>query len=172
VTGYRDALAAGADVLVVMAGDGQMDPIDLPALLDPIADNRADYVKGNRFRHVQARRMPPLRRYAGKALALATRLATGLDVDDTQCGYTAITGETASLLPLDRLWPRYGYPNDLLGMLAASRRSVAEVPVRPVYADEESGVRPWHFGVVLWVIARRRLPRSTRYGTTTVPLAR
>ena len=154
-TGYERALAGQADILVVMAGDGQMDPADLPALLEPLAAAKADYVKGNRFRHPARRRMPRLRRWAGKALATATRGATGLAIDDSQCGYTAMSAHAARSLPLRDLWPRYGYPNDLLGMLAAQGLRVAEVPVRPVYAGEASGVRPWHAFVVLYVIARR-----------------
>jgi hypothetical protein len=138
-----------------MAGDGQMDPADLPTLLEPLASGKADYVKGNRFRHPERRRMPRLRRWAGKALAAATRSATGLTIDDSQCGYTAMSARAARSVPLDELWPRYGYPNDLLGMLAAEGLRVAEVPVRPVYAGEASGVRPWHAFVVLYVIARR-----------------
>lgn len=153
-TGYRAALADGHDVLVVMAGDDQMHPEDLAPLVRAVLAG-ADYAKGNRFRHADSRRMPHARRLAGEVLSAATRLATGLAVGDTQCGYTALSARAARALPLDELWPRYGYPNDLLGLLAARGLAVAEVPVRPVYADEQSGVRPWHAVTVLGVIARR-----------------
>jgi hypothetical protein len=138
-----------------MAGDDQMHPDDLSALLEPVVNGRADYVKGNRFRHARKGDMPLARRSAGRALAWLTRIATGLDVDDTQCGYTALGASAARQLPLSELWPRYGYPNDLLGLLAQHRLRVVEVPVRPVYADERSGVRPWHALSVARVILRR-----------------
>ena len=157
VSGYRAALAADCDVLVVMAGDAQMAPEDLVAVVEPVVLGRASYVKGNRFQHARKADMPLARRFAGRVLALATRLATGLSVDDCQCGYTAISRAAALGLPLEDLWPRFGYPNDLLGMLAARGLSVVEVPVRPVYADERSGVRAWHALSILLLIARRYL---------------
>jgi glycosyltransferase involved in cell wall biosynthesis len=155
VTGYRAALADHADAVAVMAGDAQMDPADLEAVLSPVVLQRSDYVKGNRFRSSERRNMPRLRRWAGKVLSLATRLASGLDVDDCQCGYTAISRHALLTLPLDQLWPRFGYPNDLLLLLAQHRLRVSEVTVRPVYADERSGVRPWHALLILGLIARR-----------------
>lgn len=154
VTGYQAALADGHDVLAVMAADDQMHPDDLEPLVRAVLRG-ADYAKGNRFVHAESRRMPLARRLAGEVLSAATRLATGLRVSDTQCGYTALSARAARTLPLDQLWPRYGYPNDLLGMLAARGLLVAELPVRPVYADESSGVRPWHALSVLGVISRR-----------------
>jgi len=155
VTGYRSALAGGADVIAVMAGDNQMHPDDLAQVVTPVARERADYVKGNRFVHEERTRMPRLRRLGGSALGFLTRLCTGLEVSDTQCGYTAIGADVAGRLPLEELWPRYGYPNDLLGMLAARGFTVVEVAVRPVYAGEQSGIRPWHLFTVAGVIARR-----------------
>ncbi len=155
VSGYRAALDAGCDVFAVMAGDAQMAPDDLAGVVAPVALGEACYVKGNRFRHSRYSDMPLARRIAGRLLALATRFATGLTVDDCQCGYTAISRAAVLRLPLDDLWPRFGYPNDLLGMLAARELSVLEVPVRPVYADEQSGVRAWHALSILWLIARR-----------------
>jgi len=161
VTGYRAALAEHAEAVVVMAGDAQMDPADLPALLAPLIAGEADYVKGNRFRSRHRRHMPWARRVAGKALSWVTRLASGLDVDDCQCGYTAISRHALCTLPLAELWHGFGYPNDLLLLAAQHGLRVREVTVRPVYGDERSGVRPWHALLIVALIARRclRAPR-------------
>ena len=162
-TGYRAALERQADILVVMAGDDQMDPADLPRLIAPIIAGAADYVKGNRFVHPEATRMPWLRRVGGSFLSWVTRAASGLQVDDTQCGFTALSAVAARRLPLDQLWPRFGYPNDLLLLLAARGLRVQEVPVRPVYADETSGIRPWHLVQIVGVIHRRwRVERAAQ----------
>ncbi len=163
-TGYVQARELGADVVAVMAGDAQMDPADLESLVAPIVSGEADYVKGNRFVHARAKQMPLLRRWGSRALSALTRELIGLEVDDTQCGYTAIWSHAIGSLPLQELWPRFGYPNDLLGMLAAARLRVAEVPVRPVYADEDSGLRPWHLISIGGVIVRRAL--KNRRATT------
>ena len=174
VTGYRQAAAEQADVIAVMAGDAQMDPADLRAVLAPVVAGDAHYVKGNRFLSSARRNMPLGRRLAGKALAALTRLASGLDVDDCQCGYTAISRQAVRALPLAELWPRFGYPNDLLLLLAQHGLRVQEVEVRPVYRDEQSGVRPWHALLIVGLIARRALYGRAPYLTrgTSAPGAR
>lgn len=142
-TGYRHALALGLDVAVVMGGDGQMDPSDLPALLDPIADGRADYVKGNRFLHREIWRAMPVTRLAGNiAMSTITKLTSGYrHVFDSQCGYTAIHRRALEQLPIEELWPRYGYPNDLLARLHSVSARVVEVPVKPIYGEHwKSGI--------------------------------
>ncbi len=141
--GYEQALRRGAEVIAVMAGDGQMDPHDLPGLLDPIIDDRADYVKGNRLGSRDLLGTMPLVRIIGNfALSYLTRRATGLDhVHDSQCGYTAIRRDLVARLPLLEVYPRYGFPNDLLGHLALLGARVIDHPVRPVYGPERSGIR-------------------------------
>lgn len=142
-TGYRRTLELGLDVAVVMAGDGQMDPDDLPALLDPIADDTADYVKGNRFKHPEIwSAMPPSRIFGNVLLSAATRVTSGYrHVFDSQCGYTAIHRRALLRIPLDALWTRYGYPNDLLSRLAIAQSRVVDVPVRPIYGEHwKSGI--------------------------------
>lgn len=155
VTGYAAALASGADLLAVMAADDQMDPADLPPLLDAVWVGRADYAKGNRFLHPDVSRMPRFRRLGSQLLSALTRSATALQVDDCQCGFTVLSASAARRLPLSELWPRYGYPNDILGMLANAGCGVTEVPVRAVYADEDSGLRAHHVLTIAAVIVRR-----------------
>ena len=106
VSGYRRALELGADVVAVMAGDGQMDPADLEAVVAPIVDGAADYSKGNRFDHPEWDRMPPQRFVAGRVLSTLTGLAVGLPgLRDSQSGYTAIGRRALDAIDLDRLWP-------------------------------------------------------------------
>ena len=157
-TGYRRALEKDCDVAVVMAGDGQMDPDDLPALLAPIADGEADYVKGNRFKHPDIWSAMPKSRIVGNVLlSAATRVTSGYShVFDSQCGYTAIHRRALAAIDLDVLWSRYGYPNDLLSRLYVAGVRVVDVPVRPIYGDHwRSGI---NFGTALhpipWVLLR------------------
>jgi glycosyltransferase involved in cell wall biosynthesis len=168
-SGYRRARALGADAVAVMAGDGQMDPRDLPRVLAPVALGRADYVKGDRLRHPEVWRTMPLARLAGTAvLAALTRRAAGLDtLSDSQCGYTAISARAIEAIDLDALWPRYGYPNDLIVAIAAAGLTIQEVPVRPVYRGEASGLRPRHVLTILMVLAR-----SARRARAAVPHGR
>jgi len=145
-TGYEVALECGADVAAVMAGDGQMDPVDLERVVAPVVRGEADYAKGDRL---SARTRPPrmpLVRYLGiEALTGLTRIAAGYrDLRDSQSGYTAISAACLRALPLARLHPGYGYPNHLLILLGASGCRVVDVPVRCVYGEgEASKLRPW-----------------------------
>ena len=164
VTGYRYALAQPGgprDAFAVMAGDAQMDPEDLPRLIAPIAEGRADYVKGNRFVWPDAARsMPRARRLAGIAFSWATSSAIGVRVSDSQCGYTAIARAACDDVDLAGLWPSYGSPNDLLSALALAGTRIREVAVRPVYADEVSRLRPRHVAVVAGIVARAWVRRQ------------
>lgn len=166
-TGYERAFEAGADIAVVMAGDGQMDPADLPALLTPVVTGEADYAKGNRLAHPDVvRRMPLARLLGNRALSFLTRCATGLAIDDSQCGYTALHRRIGERLRWPALWHGYGYPNDLLGRLRLLDARVRDVVVRPIYADEQSGVRLRHaLFIVPYVLLRvlyQRLLAATR----------
>ena len=155
-TGYAHALGRGADAVAVMAGDAQMHPDDLRALALPVVRGEADYVKGDRLSHPTVVRAMPLTRFAGNhVLSALTRLATGFSVRDSQCGYTVIGRRALAALPLDALWEGYGYPNDLLGWLRLSNARVHDVVVRPLYGDEQSGIRLRHALLIIPLLLLR-----------------
>jgi glycosyltransferase involved in cell wall biosynthesis len=145
-TGYKAALKDGMEVVAVMAGDGQMDPKELPMILEPVADGKADYSKGNRLTSGVAWEKTPRVRYLGNAfLSLLTKIASGYwHVADTQSGYTAISAEALRSINLDDVYPSYGYPNDMLVRLNVRNFRVADVHITPRYGiGERSSMKVW-----------------------------
>jgi len=176
VSAFRTATALGADVVAVMDGDGQMHPDDLEMLVAPIVAGEVEFSKGLRFDGVRPRGGMPWTRIAGNLLLSAcTKVAAGWRGPlDSQCGYVALSAAAIARLPLDRLYGRYGFPNDLLLSAVAGGLRIRSIPVRSVYGREVSGIRP-HIAVpvVFWLLLRgwiRRVlvnrPRHVPAGTT------
>ena len=144
VTGYKRALEDGVDVVAVMAADNQMDPADLDTLAGAVARGEVDYAKANRLFTGQAWQLIPRTRYLGNAvLSMLTKIASGYwHVADSQSGYTAVGRDTLALLDLDRIYRRYGFPNDMLVHLNVVNARVRDFPSRPIYGvGERSGIR-------------------------------
>ena len=141
-------------VVVIMAGDGQMDPRDLPNLIEPVVENRADHVKGNRWLHPEGPKgMPWIRRVGTWWLSRLTSLASGVRIRDSQCGYTATSGNMIANWNWTKTWQGYGYPNWWL--MEAGRRGfrIEEKPVKSIYANEKSGIRlATFFSSVSWML--------------------
>jgi len=144
VTGYKSALDLKMDITVVMAGDAQMDPKDFLNIIEPIATGNADYTKGNRLFYGDAWNMIPHYRYLGNSfLSLMTKIASGYwHIADSQSGYTAISLIALRRLRLNKIYKRYGMPNDLLIKLNQHDFRVKDVHIRPVYnVGEKSGIK-------------------------------
>jgi glycosyltransferase involved in cell wall biosynthesis len=144
ITGYKKAVELEIDVSAVMAGDGQMDPKDLPNVIDAVAKGDVDYTKGNRLFQGDAWKMIPHYRYFGNSfLSLFTKIASGYwHIADSQTGYTAISLRALKKLNLGSIYKRYGMPNDILIKLNQYDFKVRDVHVRPVYnIGEKSGIQ-------------------------------
>jgi glycosyltransferase involved in cell wall biosynthesis len=144
VTGYKRALEERIDITCVMAADNQMDPDDLEAIVLPVARGEVDYTKANRLVSGQAWELIPRHRYLGNAvLSLLTKIASGYwHVADSQSGFTALSLPMLEQLDLDRIYARYGFPNDMLVHLNVWNARVRDIPSRPVYGvGEQSGIR-------------------------------
>ena len=142
ITGYRFALEEGADVIVKLDGDGQMEPSLIPILIEPILKDQADYAKGNRFSNVQAiLRMPKVRIFGNLILSFFSKVSTGYwQVFDPNNGFTAIHASALKQLPLEKISNRYFFESDMLFRLNLARAVVADVPMDAVYGEEKSNL--------------------------------
>jgi glycosyltransferase involved in cell wall biosynthesis len=158
LTGYRRALEEGLDVVAVMNGDNQMDPDDLPALVEAVARGEVDYAKANRLFTGQAWQLIPKTRYLGNAaLSMLTKVASGYwHVADSQSGYTVVSREMLARLDLDRIYASYGFPNDMLVHLNVWNARVRDFPSRPIYGvGERSKMRYRHVVPrIAWLLMR------------------
>ncbi|HZU96736.1 MAG TPA: glycosyltransferase family 2 protein [Planctomycetota bacterium] len=142
MTGYAKALELGAEIVVKMDADDQMDPGRMMALLGPIVRGDADYAKGNRFLHRrELSDMPFVRRLGNMGLSFLTKLASGYwNVFDPTNGYTAIHRTALALLDRERIDRRYFFETNMLIELGFLRAVVSDVPMPARYGDETSSL--------------------------------
>ncbi|WP_210235655.1 MULTISPECIES: glycosyltransferase [unclassified Mesorhizobium] len=144
MVGMTHAAADGADVVIKIDGDGQMDPALIPSFAGVILSGEADYAKGNRFFEPEGLAAMPLGRLIGNAgLSFLSKISTGYwhSFDPTN-GYVAIHASLIRLLPLDKISKRYFFESDLLFRLNILTARVVDVPMHARYADEVSSMRP------------------------------
>ena len=143
MTGYRAAIHQGADVIVKVDGDGQMNPALIPFFVHPIIHGHADYTKGNRFYDLEnVKAMPGIRLFGNAVLSFITKLSSGYwDVFDPTNGYTAIHANMASHLPYKKINQRYFFESDMLFRLNTLDAVVLDIPMEAVYGDEVSGLK-------------------------------
>ena len=143
IHGYRIALERGADIVVKIDSDGQMDPALLMQIAHPIVAGHADYAKGNRFFNIEdVRAMPKVRMFGNAALSFLTKLSSGYwNIFDPTNGYTAIHRVALEMLPLDKIDRRFFFESDMLFRLNIAGAVVIDVPVGANYGNERSNLR-------------------------------
>jgi dolichol-phosphate mannosyltransferase len=142
VTGYHKAIELGAQVVVKIDGDGQMDLAHLPKLLQPLIEGKADYTKGNRFRDFKSlQNMPFSRRVGNMGLAFLAKAATGYwHTFDPTNGFSAIRAEALAELPLDKVDRTYYFETSMLANLYLIGAVVKDVPMPARYQGEVSSL--------------------------------
>ena len=163
VTGFKKALELGAQVIVKIDGDHQMDPVYIPELVAPLLEGKADYVKGNRFRDFEALgRMPLIRRAGNLGLSFLTKAATGYwNCFDPTNGFFAVRAEILRELHLERIDRRYFFETSMLANLYLLGAFILDVPMPARYRGERSSLSIWRvlgeFPAKLLVTMLRRL---------------
>lgn len=143
MTGYRQAISDGAQIVVKIDGDGQADPTLIPDFVAPLIAGQADYTKGNRFYDLESLQgMPGVRIFGNAILSFFSKLSTGYwDIFDPTNGYTAIRAEIIAKLPLEKISQRYFFESDMLFRLNTLRAVVVDIPMHARYANEASNLR-------------------------------
>lgn len=161
MTGMRAALADGADVIVKLDGDGQMDPALIPRLVRPILDGEADYTKGNRFYDLAGLKPMPTARLLGNSLlSFASKVSSGYwNLFDPNNGFTAIHAAVARQLPFDRISEGWFFESDVLFRLGTLRAVVRDVPMPAGYGDETSSLSAWR---VTGEFARKHVSNASK----------
>lgn len=135
-TGTAAALDLGADAMVNMDGDGQFNPEDIPKLLAPIADGRADFTTCSRFRDkTLIPRMPKIKLWGNAMVAKIISFIIGKKIYDASCGFRAYSRE--ALLRLN-LYGNFTYTHESLIDLAYKGIEVEEIPLS-VRGEREFG---------------------------------
>lgn len=153
--GHREVLREGYDISVVMAGDAQMPPAYLAALLTPLVSGEADFAKGNRFSDRESMKgMPKIRVFGSVVLSLLTKIASGYwHLFDPQNGYTAISRTVLEKIDFDEISSGYAFENSLLIHANIVGARAVDVPIPAVYGEEVSTMRLSTAGpAILWVL--------------------
>lgn len=142
VTGYQLALEQDCDIVVKLDGDGQMDPQQIPRLINPIVNYRADYSKGNRFDSLEdLEQMPPMRIFGNAVLSLMSKVSSGYwQINDPANGYTAIHVSTLKKINLTKVRRNWFFESDMLFRLSTIKAVVEDVPMAAKYGSEKSNL--------------------------------
>jgi glycosyltransferase involved in cell wall biosynthesis len=144
--GYSEALREGADVVLILAGDCQHDPSEIPRIIQPVLKGEADYAVGDRLStYKRGNGMSPLRFVGNRMLTLMTRIITGIDVRDSQCGYSAIARDALMSFDLERVTDSWGVPNDFLIECACRGLKVKYVQIKARRGFRRSYIRLYSY---------------------------
>jgi glycosyltransferase involved in cell wall biosynthesis len=145
ITGYQKAMELGAEIMVKMDGDGQMDSSYIDSLIAPIVSKQADYAKGNRFGDlVTIKSMPPIRLFGNSLLSFFVKFASGYwNIMDPTNGFTALHRNVLSDLNLNRISKGYFFEISMLINMNCLNIVVSDVSIPARYGEENSSLKIW-----------------------------
>ena len=136
--GLEHAAATEAAFFLFLDGDGQHDPSDIPAFFDAINESGADFVVGNRMTNIE--KMPVVRRLTNKFMSWQIGAVCRVPLPDSQCGFRLVRRELLHVLcaPSDR----FEFETESLILAARHGYRIKCVPIRTIYANQQSKIRP------------------------------
>jgi glycosyltransferase involved in cell wall biosynthesis len=145
--GLTTAALNGSDVIVCLDSDGQHDPDDIPKIVRPIIDGRADMVIGSRFLDAHSKDLIPSYRRVGQGvLTFATNLGNPVRITDSQSGYRAFKRD--ALTSFDYVQTGMGIESEMVRSAVKSGLRIEEVPITARYEGlDTSTLKPGTHGM-------------------------
>jgi glycosyltransferase involved in cell wall biosynthesis len=137
-TGLAHAVKANAPYFLFLDGDGQHDPADIPGFYTVMNSSQADLVVGNRMNDLQ--KMPLVRQWTNKFMSWQIGFVCKVPLPDSQCGFRLARREVLPVLAAPS--NRFEYETESLILAARHGFRIAFTPVRTIYADQQSKIRP------------------------------
>ncbi len=156
---FHYARMSGADALVLIDGDGQHDPDEIPSLLAPIINGEVDIVNGSRFLSKKQNHVPKFRRIGQEILTLATNFGSNMKLTDSQNGFRAFSKKTFNGFSFNETG--MGIESEMIIDAAKAQFTIKEVPINVRYDIQGSTYNPVVHGFsvlfsTLKIIAKRR----------------
>lgn len=153
-TGFIEALRSGADIVVTLDGDGQHDASEIPIIVQPIREGKADFVIGSRF--LYPANVPRYRKFGIDVITWLYNLGWKEKIVDAQSGFRAYSRKTIEAI--DITYPGFEFSIQSLVRARKKRLKIVEAPVSCIYHDAGSTQNPITHGLsVLWGIVKIRL---------------
>jgi glycosyltransferase involved in cell wall biosynthesis len=165
-TCYREALRAGADIIVMVHPDYQYDPTLLPEIIKPIEEGAADVVLGSRLMGESPMRqgMPWWKYYSNRFLTKLENVVFGLNLSEYHTGYRAFRREVLESVNLEMNSDKFIFDQEIIAQIVNVHMRITEVPVPTRYfaqASSASFVQSSIYGIsILWLLARYLLHRG------------
>ncbi|WP_458455219.1 glycosyltransferase family 2 protein [Methanobrevibacter sp.] len=137
----RDAFKKvdGYDIVVTIDGDGQHNPDEIPLLIKPIEEGKADFVNGSRYLNGFDENTPAYRRVGQTVLDIATNITAGTHLTDSQSGFRAFRGDTISCYKFRD--PGFGIESEMIADASESNLRILEVLITVRYDVENSSTK-------------------------------
>ncbi|RKY39942.1 MAG: glycosyltransferase family 2 protein [Candidatus Omnitrophota bacterium] len=136
--GLEKILCEQIEAVIMMDGDGQHDPSEIPRFIQKFKEEGADIVLGNR---TNRRVMPLIRRLTNKFMSLAISWMTGQNLPDTQCGFRLVRDRV--LRDIDLKACNFEIESEMLIKGAQKGYKIVSVPISTIYHQQRSKIKPF-----------------------------
>jgi glycosyltransferase involved in cell wall biosynthesis len=154
-TAFKAAKEQGADILVTIDGDGQHNPDEIPRLIQPISEGKADFVIGSRFMGIPSN-MQRYRRFGIDLITWLFNVCSKTGITDSQSGFRAHSRKLLETVEIKE--SGFAFSIEVLEKSRKKGLAMVAVPISCIYHSDGSSMNPVLHGLkVAWGVIKYRI---------------